>query len=123
KQVTIPDETLTKGMEGYTRTAVVRQLGRAIGRLMRKVAVRFAEGKTEPVTIRPDDLAEMLGPEQARPEQARRELPAGVATGMAWTEAGGEVLYVEANLLPHSRKLRITGQLGKVMRESARAPQ
>src|SRR5205807_6119370 len=80
-------------------------------------------GKTEPVTIRPDDLVEMLGPEQARPEQARRELPPGVATGMAWTEAGGEVLYVEANLLPHSRKIRITGQLGDVMRESARAAQ
>jgi ATP-dependent Lon protease len=123
QQVTIPDESLAKVIEGYTREAGVRQLGRAIGRLMRKVAVRFAEGKTEPVTIRPDDLTELLGPEQARPEQARRELPAGVATGMAWTESGGEVLYVEANLLPHSRKLRITGQLGKVMRESARAAQ
>ncbi|HTK78789.1 MAG TPA: endopeptidase La, partial [Gemmataceae bacterium] len=123
QQVTIADETLTKVIEGYTREAGVRQLGRAIGRLMRKVAVRFAEGKTDPVTIDPDDLTEMLGPEQARPEQARRDLPAGVATGMAWTESGGEVLYVEANLLPHSRKLRITGQLGKVMRESARAAQ
>src|SRR5205823_2454316 len=96
QQVAIPDETLTKVIEGYTREAGVRQLGRAIGRLMRKVAVRFAEGKTEPVHIRPDDLTEMLGPEQARPEQARRELPPGVATGMAWTESGGEVLYVEA---------------------------
>src|SRR5262245_53828737 len=79
QQVTIPDETLTKVIEGYTREAGVRQLGRAIGRLMRKVAVRFAEGKTDPVTIRADDLTDMLGPEQARPEQARRDLPQGVA--------------------------------------------
>jgi ATP-dependent Lon protease len=122
-QVTIADDTLAKVIEGYTREAGVRQLGRAIGRLMRKVAVRFAEGKTDPVTIHPEDLTDLLGPEQARPEQARRDLPPGVATGMAWTESGGEVLYVEANLLPHSRKLRITGQLGKVMRESARAAQ
>jgi ATP-dependent Lon protease len=123
QQVTIPDETLAKVIESYTREAGVRQLARAVGRLMRKVAVRFAEGKTDPVTIRPGDLIDLLGTEQARPEQARRDLPPGVATGMAWTETGGEVLYIEANLLPHTPGLRLTGQLGKVMKESARAAQ
>src|SRR5207248_10556268 len=89
----------------------------------RKVAIRFAEGRTEPVEVRVKDLPEMLGPERFSPETARKELPPGVATGLAWTEAGGEVLYIEATLLPDARGLRLTGQLGKVMRESARAAQ
>jgi ATP-dependent Lon protease len=65
----------------------------------------------------------MLGPERFRLEHARKELPPGVATGLAWTETGGEVLYIEATLLPGGRGLRLTGQLGEVMRESARAAQ
>jgi ATP-dependent Lon protease len=75
------------------------------------------------VTVRPDDLAEMLGPERFRPEKGRERLQPGVVTGLAWTEAGGEILYVEASLLPGGRGLRMTGQLGKVMKESARAAQ
>lgn len=102
------------------REAGVRQLEQTLGRLARKVAVRFAEGKTDPVTVHPQDLAEMLGPERFTLEKAREQLPPGVATGLAWTEAGGEVLYVEAALLPHARSIRLTGQLGKVMRESAK---
>jgi ATP-dependent Lon protease len=85
--------------------------------------VRFAEGHTEPATIRPEDLSEQLGPEPFLPEQARQQLPPGVATGLAWTESGGEVLYIEASLLPGGRGLRLTGQLGNVMKESARAAQ
>ncbi len=73
------------------------------------------------MTVRPEDLAELLGPERFFQEQARKDLPPGVATGLACTEAGGEVLHVEATLLPGARGLRLTGQLGKVMRESARA--
>src|SRR5207248_1894983 len=98
-------------------------LERAIGRLIRKVAVRFAQGEAASVTIEPEQLGDLLGPEPFLPEEGRKELPAGVATGMAWTEAGGEVLYVEASLLPYSHELRITGQLGEVMQESARAAQ
>jgi ATP-dependent Lon protease len=94
-----------------------------LGRLARKVARRFTEDGRQPVTVRPEDLPGLLGPERFRQEQARKELPAGVATGLAWTEAGGEVLYVEASLLPGGRGLRLTGQLGDVMRESARAAQ
>src|SRR5262249_543571 len=90
-------------------------------RLARKIAVRFAEGKTEPVTIQPADVPALLGPERITPERARKHLPAGVATGLAWTEAGGDGLYIEATLLPDVHLLRLTGQLGKVRRESAKA--
>ena len=77
--------------------------------------------RREPVTVDPGDLADLLGPERFFLEQARKSLEPGVATGLAWTEAGGDVLYVEARLLPGARGLRLTGQLGDVMRESARA--
>src|SRR5207302_2740350 len=105
----------------YTREAGLRQLEQAIGRITRKVAYRFAEGQTESVTIQPRDVPDLLGPERFFQEQARTELQPGVVAGLAWTEAGGEVLYVEATLLPHAHGLRLTGQLGDVMRESAQA--
>jgi ATP-dependent Lon protease len=123
EQLTITDEALRRIISRYTREAGLRQLERAIGKLTRKIALRFAEGKTEAVTIKPEDLAELLGPEKFFPEQARKQLPPGVATGLAWTEAGGDVLYVEATLLPEGRSLTITGQLGEVMQESAKAAQ
>jgi ATP-dependent Lon protease len=107
----------------YTREAGVRQLERAIGGIARKVTLRHAEGKTEPVTVGGDQVAEFLGPRRFSPEQARRQLPPGVATGLAWTETGGDVLYIEATLLPAGRGLTLTGQLGEVMQESARAAQ
>jgi ATP-dependent Lon protease len=123
EQFVIPRETVQQVTGRYTREAGVRQLERALGRLARKVALRFAEGKAEAVTVRSADLAEMLGPTRVHQERAREDLPAGVATGMAWTEAGGEVLYIEASLLPNGRGLQMTGQLGEVMQESARAAQ
>lgn len=121
EQLTILPTALDRIIRRYTREAGVRELERTLGRLARKVAVRFAEGKTEAVTVRAEDLSEMLGPERFFPEQARDELPPGVATGLAWTETGGEVLYIEAVLLPEAEGLRLTGQLGRVMRESALA--
>ncbi len=123
EQLTLPDETLRHVVSGYTREAGVRELERSLGRITRKVARRFAEGQTEPVTVGPEDLGDLLGPERFRQETARKELPPGVSTGLAYTEAGGEVLYVEASLLPDAKGLRLTGQLGSVMRESARAAQ
>lgn len=122
-QLVLPEATLTQIISRYTREAGVRLLEKAIGRVTRKIAVRFAEGKGETVTVNPGDLADLLGPERVAPEHVRKNLPAGVATGLAWTEAGGEVLYVEAGLLPGSRHLRLTGQLGDVMRESAKTAQ
>jgi ATP-dependent Lon protease len=123
EQFIISDEALCYIISRYTREAGLRQLERAIGRLARKVVLQFAEGQTASVTVRPEALAEMLGPERFFPEQARKQMPPGVATGLAWTEAGGEVLYVEATLLPEGRALTITGQLGEVMQESAKAAQ
>lgn len=121
EQLTLPDTTLSAIIRGYTREAGVRQLERAIGRVARRIALRFAEGPSEPVTVQPADLAVLLGPEKISPERIRTELPAGVATGLAWTEAGGDVLYIEALLLGHGQDLMLTGQLGEVMQESAKA--
>ncbi len=117
------DDGLAGIISRYTREAGLRQLERAIGGVARKVALRRATGQLEPVEVKTEDLAEMLGPERFFPEQARRELPAGVATGLAWTEAGGEVLYIETLLLPKGQGLTLTGQLGEVMQESAKAAQ
>jgi ATP-dependent Lon protease len=118
-QFELEDEALRHVVSHYTREAGVRQLERMIGRLARKAAMLFAEGRTEPVIVKVENLPEMLGPERFFPEQARKEFPPGVATGLAWTESGGEVLYVEATLLPGGRGLTLTGQLGDVMQESA----
>ncbi len=123
ERVVLPDETLRTIISSYTREAGLRRLERAIGRLVRKVALRFAEGESGPVTIDAALLAQMLGPEPFTPEQMRPSLPPGVATGLAWTEAGGDVLFIEATLLPGGKGLTLTGQLGDVMQESAKAAQ
>jgi len=107
----------------YTREAGVRQLERSIGRLGRKVALKIAQGQTQKVIVDASDVHDFLGGPKFFPEQARKELPAGVATGMAVTEMGGEILFIEANLLPGGHGFTITGQLGEVMQESARAAQ
>jgi ATP-dependent Lon protease len=122
-QLKIADDTIELIAARYTREAGVRQLERTIGSIARKVALKIAQAQAEAVTITAADVREYLGPPRFYPEQARKELPAGVATGMAWTEMGGEVLFIEATLLPGGRGLTITGQLGEVMQESARAAQ
>ena len=120
EQCNITEEALLKIIASYTREAGVRRLEQTLGRVIRKVALKFAEGVTDTVTVKVDDVTEMLGPEPITPEMARRELPAGVATGLAWTETGGDVLYIEASLQPNGKELTITGQLGAVMQESAK---
>jgi ATP-dependent Lon protease len=120
-QLKITDDALRRLISRYTREAGVRQLERTVGRLARKTTLLFAEGTTDPVMITPEELINNLGPERFFQEQARRDLPPGVATGLAWTETGGDVLYVEATLLPEGRALTLTGHLGDVMQESARA--
>ncbi len=122
-QLKIADDALELIGARYTREAGVRQMERNIGSVARKVALKIAQGQAETVTVTAADIREYLGPPRFYPEQARKELPAGVATGMAWTEMGGEVLFIEATLLPGGRGLTITGQLGEVMQESARAAQ
>jgi ATP-dependent Lon protease len=127
EQCILPDDTVRKVISGYTREGGLRRLERAIGRVTRKVALKFAEGQISsadgPFTVKPDDLAEMLGPEPFNQEEARRDLPPGVATGLAWTETGGDVLYIEGTLLPDGKGLTLTGQLCEVMQESAKAAQ
>jgi ATP-dependent Lon protease len=122
-QLTIENEAIELIAARYTREAGVRQLERNIGSIARKVALKIAQGQVESDTVTAADIKEYLGPPRFYPEQARKELPAGVATGMAWTEMGGEVLFIEATLLPGGKGLTITGQLGEVMQESARAAQ
>jgi ATP-dependent Lon protease len=122
-QLTITPEAIRRVITGYTREAGVRDLERMLARVARKVARKVAQGETQPIVVDPDTLVEMLGPDRFFLEQARVILEPGVAIGLAWTEAGGDVLYVEASLLPGTRGLRLTGQLGAVMRESARAAQ
>ncbi len=118
-QLEIAPETIGRVIRRYTREAGVRELERQIGRLTRKIAVRFAEGQSEKAGIRPEHLPDLLGPEHFFAEEARKELPPGVAIGLAWTEAGGDVLYVESALMPGQKGLILTGQLGDVMKESA----
>jgi ATP-dependent Lon protease len=122
-QLTLSDAAIELLATRYSREAGVRQLERNVGRVARKVALKVAQGEVETLTVDAGDIHDYLGAPRFYPEQARKELPAGVATGMAWTEMGGEVLFIEATLLPGGRGLTITGQLGEVMQESARAAQ
>ncbi|HLM57009.1 MAG TPA: endopeptidase La [Pyrinomonadaceae bacterium] len=120
-QLEITDEALSYLAARYTREAGVRQLERTVGRVARKAALRVAQGQAERLRVDVPDLKELLGAPRFYPEEARKEMPTGVATGMAWTETGGQLLFIEATLLPGSSGLQLTGQLGEVMQESARA--
>jgi ATP-dependent Lon protease len=120
-QVEISDEALRAVIQRYTREAGVRNLEREIGKALRHAAVRIAEGETGPAHIETDDLATVLGPAQFENEVAMRTSVPGVATGLAWTPVGGDILFVEATRIPGGGKLILTGQLGDVMRESAQA--
>jgi len=120
-QLLIDDTTLDYVIRNYTREAGVRSLERALGRIARKVATRLARGDTEPVTLDRNLVHEFLGPPRLAHEARRESPPPGVVAGLAWTEAGGDVLYVEAVVLPDGKDLTLTGQLGSVMQESAKA--
>jgi len=120
-QVSFTDDALRKVIHGYTREAGVRNLEREIGALCRKVARRRAEGDVTAVAITPEVVMEMLGAPRFMDEEVRdRTKEPGVAVGLAWTPAGGEVLFVEASRMAGSGSLTLTGHLGDVMKESAR---
>jgi ATP-dependent Lon protease len=119
----IDDQALAQVIRRYTREAGLRRLERQIAKLTRKAALYFAEGKPSPFGVTVESLNDLLGPEPFMPEEARKHVPPGVATGLAWTEVGGEVLYIEATLLPESKGFTLTGQLGEVMQESAKTAQ
>jgi len=121
EQVEITDAALRDIIQDYTREAGVRTLERQIGQALRHAAVRIAEGEPNPIRIDAGDLATILGPRQFESEAAMRTSVPGVATGLAWTSAGGDILFIEATRTPGGGRLILTGQLGEVMRESAQA--
>jgi ATP-dependent Lon protease len=119
--VTFEDDALAAIIRGYTREAGVRNLEREIGAICRKIARRRAEGDLEPVVVTRQVIEEMLGaPRHLEEEVKDRTKEPGVATGLAWTPVGGDVLFVEASRMSGGAQLTITGQLGDVMKESAR---
>ena len=121
EQCEISDQALAAIIDDYTREAGVRNLEREIGNVLRNVAVRIAEGSAQQVKIEPDDLAAILGPRKFEADVAMLSGVPGVATGLAWTPVGGDILFIEAARMPGAGKLILTGQLGEVMKESAQA--
>jgi len=120
-QCAINDAALSSLIEDYTREAGVRNLEREIGAVCRHVALRIAEGNTQQVIVDTGDLPAILGTHRFEAEIAMHTAVPGVATGLAWTPVGGEILFIEAALMPGSGRLILTGQLGEVMKESAQA--
>jgi len=120
-QVTITDEALRHVIADYTREAGVRGLERQIGALLRNAAVSIASGRATQVSIDVGDIQTILGPPRFENEIALRTSVPGVATGLAWTPAGGDILFIESSRVRGRGKLILTGQLGEVMKESAQA--
>jgi ATP-dependent Lon protease len=119
EQCSITDGALAAIIRDYTREAGVRNLEREIGSVFRHAAVRIAEGEIERLDVDADQLPAILGPRRFENEAALRTSLPGVATGLAWTPVGGDILFIEANRAPGTGKLILTGQLGDVMKESA----
>ena len=119
--VEIHDDAIEAVIDDYTREAGVRNLEREIGNLMRYTAARVAEGRAEKTVIDPEAVAAILGAKRFDTEVALRTAKPGVATGLAWTPVGGDILFIESARMPGSAKLILTGQLGDVMKESAQA--
>ncbi|MCA6116169.1 endopeptidase La [Bradyrhizobium sp. WSM 1738] len=121
EQAEIDPDALRLIIRSYTREAGVRNLEREIGKALRNVAVQIAEGSTDRVRLSSKDIATILGPPRFENEIAMRTSIPGVATGLAWTPVGGDILFIEASRVPGKGRLILTGQLGEVMRESAQA--
>ena len=121
ERVSISDDAIRTIIRDYTREAGVRNLERSIGAVFRNAAMRFAEGANDAIHIDVDQLAGILGARRFENEVAMRTTVPGVATGLAWTPAGGDILFIEATRTPGNGRLILTGQLGEVMKESAQA--
>jgi ATP-dependent Lon protease len=121
EQVDISEDALRRVIVDHTREAGVRSLERQIGALLRSAAVTIASGSAQHVSIGPDDVARILGAPRFESDVALRTSVPGVATGLAWTPAGGDILFIESSRVRGSGKLILTGQLGEVMKESAQA--
>jgi ATP-dependent Lon protease len=121
KQIKFTDAVVKQIITGYTREAGLRNLEREIANVCRGVASKIAEGKTSQVTIRPKDLHGYLGPVRLTSETRARITSPGIATGLAWTPTGGDLLFIEATAMKGKNTLTLTGQLGDIMKESAAA--
>ncbi len=121
RDIVIPDATIEALIAGWTREAGVRNLERELANLCRKVARRVAEGKRSETTVEPERLRALLGPRKFEIETAEAALGAGIATGLAWTPTGGDILFIEASRMAGKGNLILTGSLGDVMKESAQA--
>jgi ATP-dependent Lon protease len=121
KRIRFSEGAIAQMIEAYTQEAGLRNLEREIGSVCRKVARRIAEGRNKSCSVTCRNLVRFLGPPKYMPEMDKEESQVGLATGLAWTHVGGEVLYVETTLMPGKGELILTGQLGEVMQESARA--
>ena len=117
----INDQAMRTIIRDYTREAGVRQLEREIGAVLRSGAMRIAEGTAQHIRVEPEDLTEILGQPRFEGEVAMRTSIPGVATGLAWTPVGGDILFIEATRIPGNGQLILTGQLGEVMKESVQA--
>lgn len=118
-QLKINDEALSSIIREYTREAGVRQLQRTLSQVARKVAIKIAKGETSPNMVTKENIQEYLGHEKIFLEKVREQWTFGISTGMAWTESGGDIIYIESGLLPNKKnELKITGHIGDIMRES-----
>src|SRR2546425_91709 len=120
-QLTLSDGALSEIIASYTREAGVRQLEREIGKLGRKIARKIADGAAQKVTVGPKDIPDLIGRPKGHPEGTAGEDQVGVTTGMYYTPVGGDIMFVEASVMRGKGELVLTGQLGDVMKESARA--
>ncbi len=120
-QAKFPVTTIRKIISSYTREAGVRNLERELSKIMRKLAKKIAEKKRTPFTVSPKNITTYLGPERFTPVLKEKKDDVGLTTGLAWTQAGGDVLFVEVATVPGRGKIILTGQLGEVMKESAQA--
>ena len=119
KQVSISDEALKKIIHNYTREAGVRNLERRIGEIFRKAARDFLENKKDEICVTESNLEKYLGKEKITFEEANEEDQVGVVRGLAWTSVGGDTLQIEVNVMPGKGEVKLTGQMGDVMKESA----
>lgn len=119
--VEISDGAITYIIQRYTREAGVRNLERELAKILRKIAKRIAEGKSTKVVITEKNIAKFLGPERFSENLVEKKDEVGMSTGLAWTQAGGDILFIEVAIMPGNGKLQLTGQLGDVMKESCQA--
>ncbi|HHJ63980.1 MAG TPA: endopeptidase La, partial [Aquifex aeolicus] len=120
EEVRFEDGAILEIVRGYTREAGVRNLQRQISSILRKIAVRKLKGEEGPFTVKAEDIRKLLGVPRYQPEKEKEPL-VGIATGLAWTEVGGEIMFIEATKMKGKGGLLLTGSLGDIMKESAQA--